>query len=382
MRGLMRGFWAAVAVMGLALAGTARAQDALSPVDIPFYGAVAEQTVGDARTGEDVAWSANGRSGTIQFSAADGPCKTFFIAETAPERRPPAIGTVCPRTGATGRYEASNIRAAASAGPRGEPPRTFGSANPPSAPPSPADPSVGAGGGTRSIGGATGATRSLGNRPVTDVRIRFVLLNRSQVRLDNAGGHAVVLMRSPQQAPNAQVRNRRLCEAIQRQIETRTYAQAEIGLEALGNGRYAEIRPLFWLLKDTSGGPGCDQRVRDYDFVRAAAIMDKAGLRNAGEGPFIVVSRDDQTAGATIDMTMLTNAQIDPMVQYFRERFGQKADVWSPAVNTVSFRRQSLSEVFRDQFTDGLVRSISTFTAPRNLGACVGDPRDETPCAR
>ncbi len=376
----MRGFWAAVAVMGLALSGTARAQDALSPVDIPFYGAVAEQTVGDARTGEAVSWSANGRSGTIQFSAADGPCKTFFIAETAPERRPPAIGTVCPRADAPGRHVASSIRAAASGGPRGEPRPSIARDVPPPAPPPPPPP--GASGGTRSIGGAGGATRSLGTGAVTDVRIRFVLLNRSQVRLDNAGGHAVVLMRSPQQAPNAQVRNRRLCEAIQRQIETRTYAQAEIGLEALGNGRYAAIRPLFWLLRDAGGGASCDQRVRNYDFVRAAAIMDKVGLRTAGEGPFIVVSRDDQTAGATIDMTMLTNAQIDPMVQYFRERFGQKADIWSPAVNTVSFRRQSLSEVFRDQFTDGLVRSISTFAAPRSLGACIGDARDATPCAR
>ena len=106
----------------------------------------------------------------------------------------------------------------------------------------------------------------------------------------------------------------------------------------------------------------------------AAALLDGA--------PGLVVSRDDQRQAAIIEMTGLTTAQIPNMVVYFRDRFSQQRNIWSPTVNTPAARQRGLLVVFGNSFSQNLVTAITLFSASsaRVASGCIGDARDTRSC--
>lgn len=401
----MRKAFVALAAFGLALAGAAAAQgpdgsggtQSLPSSDAGFYGAVARARAPGAALDTDVSWVSQGRSGTVRFSATDGGCRDFFLRERDPTPRPPVIGRVCPLQGAaksdTPIYLPSNVRYAAAAGPGGEPrpsvgnggmiggsvggevspPRqrtgaTRGIGAPSPQPPPPLPPSPGSGTSTRSA--------------TIPVAGRIVPLTRLQDRLDRAGGHAVILFRKDLGA-GVDARNRALCDSMLLNFQETTFDNTVIGVEKEADGTYVAIRPIFWPTNPSvAAGTGtrCQQKLRQFDYGRAAAILDK--IDRTGAGPFLVVSRDDQRQAAIIEMTGLTTAQIPGMVEYFRTRFSQQNDIWSPAVNTPQARRDGLVVVFRNGFTQNLVQAITLFSASsaRIASGCLNDAKDSRSC--
>lgn len=212
------------------------------------------------------------------------------------------------------------------------------------------------------------------------VAARIVNLTRLQDRIDRAGGHAVVLFRN---VPAAAARNRATCQALLLNFEETTYDATVIGVEKQPDGSIVAIRPIFW--PTATGGPPvtgdrCAQRLGRYDYGRAAAILDK--IERPGAGPFLVVSRDDQRQAAIIEMTGLTTAQIPNMVVYFRDRFSQQQNIWSPNVNTPAARQRGLLVVFGNSFSQNLVSAITLFSASsaRVASGCIGDARDTRAC--
>lgn len=205
-------------------------------------------------------------------------------------------------------------------------------------------------------------------------------LTRLQERIDRTGGHAVVLFTD---TAAAQARNRAACTSLLLNFENSTYDITRIGVEKDASGTVVAIRPLFWPY-NPSVAPGtgdrCTQRLRQFDYARARAILDKYQLRDAG--PYIVVSRDDQRQAAVINMSGLTPAQVDPMIVYFRDSFSQQRDIWSPQVNTPSARETGLIAAYKQNFTRSLLSAISLFTASSATVAsgCIGDARDQRPC--
>ena len=411
----MRRAMASVAVLGLALMGApyAQGQDrsgasaTLATTDMGFYGAIARQRAAGAPDDTDIAWSSAGRTGTIRFSSSSAGCKDFFLRELTPERRTPVVGRVCPVQGAaqstTPVYTTSNVRYAAAAGPGGEPrtgtgegpgaggvvltppPRrehpgaTRGIGARPPAPPPPMPPAVvappPAPAPPDGYGGSSG-----GIAREIPVAGRLVNLTRLQDRIDRAGGHAVVLFRN---LPATQARNRAACQALLLNFQETTYANTVVGVEKEADGTVVAIRPIFWPTNPSvAAGTGdrCAQKMRQYDYGRAAAILDK--LDRPSAGPFLVVSRDDQRQAAIIEMTGLTTAQIPNMVVYFRDRFSQQRDIWSPSVNTPAARRPGLVLAFGQSFTQNLVSAISLFSASsaRVASGCIGDTRDTRSC--
>jgi hypothetical protein len=205
----------------------------------------------------------------------------------------------------------------------------------------------------------SGATEPQSSAPVgLNTWARIVLLNRLEPRL---GDHAVVAL-----TDRAAPKNEALCAAMLANFEFATYG---------GDGTSSPPRPIYWLHNPTlaSGtGERCAQLLQQYDYPRAATVLDKMSLR--GTGPYLLVSRSDQRSATVMDMSSLRAAQIPEMVRYFRERFTQKQDVWGPST--------SPPQGFSTSFSSSFARALSLLTASNaaSRNECLGDLRDTSSC--
>lgn len=380
---------AACAFAGVGLASTAQAQTGatLSAADRAFYGSIAGASAANAIADTDQSWSSAGRGGIVRYTAPDvARCRNFFLRQFNPEVRPAVIGKVCPLGQS---YVASDLRLAATAGPGGEIGGTRGIVvTPPSRRPEPPPPPAATQNPTTDPRPVASSDRSLtaGTRSPAQVVVKPVLvqLGRTSTRLNQNGGHAVVLL---QNLAATRARNLQLCESLLRHFDDAPLSDVEVGLRKEPDGTISALRPIYWPVNERVRAPGsaCSQRLIRYDYDRARTIRDK--LRITGAGPYLVVTRSDERQAAVIDLTGMSAAQIEQATRYFSVSFSQRGEVWNPQRFTPQERERSLIAVFGADFPRVVLAAIRvTSAAATGAGAaasgqsCLGDLSDTSRC--
>ena len=214
----------------------------------------------------------------------------------------------------------------------------------------------------------TGATTPVANPVVVDIV-------RTQPRAPANGGSAVVLFTD---APDLADRNTVTCLNIWDAMDSATVSEIQVGLRKGEDGTVEALRPLYWMdvAAMAPGEHGCDERMAKYDYARAQTIRAKYGLANPG--PYLLVTRADEAAAATIDMTGMGDREIADMVRYFRDGFAYQNDIWDPA--RVARQPAAMATLFGARFQDSLVAALGFIAAPAARAGCrLGDLAD-APC--
>lgn len=427
----MRKFLLATALVTAALSGAsllsrpAQAQTqtaALSQADRDFYFAVLRAHALNAPNGVATPWSREGRSGTVTFtsvpaSRASDDCFTYFLRETAPLAKTPISGSLCTRsdrmTGFPGGnpevaergtiYELERMQPAPAAGPGGEPTGGSGGSRGivlpaperPSPPPAPQPPPVVS---TPSPSAAKERPRSVqpsaprpgvvrrgttaGATPQVNIKPVLVQIGKRTARANQNGGHAVVLLASTAQVS---ARNLALCEALLRNFDDAPLADILVGVRREADGTISALRAIYWPVDDTRAvtGDSCAQRLRRYDYTRAATIRDKHRL--TGPGPYLLVSRNDEQQAAAINLAGMAPADIDKATLYFRDAFSQKGNIWNPQGFNRQREEQTLIARWGAGFSRALVSAVEFYSGgPANAAAparaCIGDLTDTRRC--
>lgn len=390
-----------------AVAPVAQAQGggAIAPADRDFYFTILRERVLNAAENQAIAWNRNGRSGTVKFSAAPSPragddCFDYFLRELAPVAKPPVSGTVCTRDGrATGSpggnpeitergttFELQRMGPAAAAGPggdRGGNHRGVVLPQQPTPPPAPVTEDR-----PRSVQAPSqrpGVVRrgaTAGARPDVTIKPVLVQIGRRTPRANQNGGHAVVLLTNTAQVG---ARNLALCEALLRNFDDAPLADVLVGVRREPDGTVRALRAIYWPVDDTRDptGDSCAQRLRRYDFTRAATIRDKHRL--TGPGPYLLVSRNDEQQAAAINLTGMAPADIEKATVYFRDAFSQKGNIWNPQNYNSRNEEQSLVARWGAGFSRALVSAVEFYGGgPANAAAparaCIGDLTDTQRC--
>jgi len=385
---------AALAGIGFSVSAHAQSPAALTMQDRTFFGAVASASAGTAPNDADQSWSSDGRGGVVRYEAPDAArCRNFFLRQLNPEVRPAVIGKVCPLGG--GEYAASDIRLAATAS-GGETGGTRGVVVRPVQPDPRSDPTrppaiIDRPGATddrpvnRGVAAPAGPVRGIAKTaPRVVVKPVLVQIGRTSARMNQNGGHAVVLL---QNAAALRTRNLQLCESLLRNFDDAPLSDVEVGLRREADGTVSALRPIYWPVNERLQvrGSACSQRLLRYDFDRAQVIRDKLNL--TGAGPYPVVTRSDERQAAIIDLTGMNATQIEQATRYFSVGLSQRGEVWNPQQFTPREQERSLVAVFGRDFPRVVLAAIRvTSAAGTTAGAaasgvgCLGDMTDTRRC--
>ena len=369
---------------------------ALSAPDRTLYASVAEARAEGAAVDADVSWSQQGRGGIVRYAAPDvSRCRSFFLRQFNPDVRPAVIGKVCPL--GAGVYAASDIRLAAAAGPVGEsgtrgvtlppsrpqpppapPPPAPASPEPQPPPPPPSGRTDTRPISTRSVSNVTPGVAKGGQQ--INVKPVLVQIDRATSRFSQNGGHAVVLL---QDTATTRARNLQLCTALLNNFDDAPLSDVRIGLVRNPNGTVSALRPIYWPVDERVQvtGSSCSQRLLRYNYARARTIRDKLSI--TGQGPYLVVVRNDERQAAIINLTGLSAVQIEQATRYFSVSFSQRNNVWDPQQFTPREQERSLIAVFGNDFPRVVLAAIRvTSAAATGAGAaatgnaCLGNLSD------
>lgn len=200
-------------------------------------------------------------------------------------------------------------------------------------------------------------------------------IDRTMARTPANGGSAVVLF-----TPGPADRNLVTCVNIWGMLDSATASEIQIGLRKAEDGTVEALRPLYWLTTavDPSPEPQCETLMASYDYARAETVRRKQGL--SGEGPHLVVSRDDERTAAVIDLTGRSDREIADLVRYFRDGFAYRNDIWDPALAAPDQRRSALSGFFGARFRETFVTSVSLVLNPAARAGCALGDLADAPC--
>lgn len=406
--------FAAAAATPVFFAPESRAQGMITVAqpERDFYFAVLRAQVLNAPNESTVRWARDGRSGTVRFSEiaplrTGDDCFQYFLREIAPVEKAPVEGRLCTRdgraTGYTGgnpevtergsTYELIGMRPAAAAGPRSEPsPSNQGTRGivvspPPTAGPTP-PPAPVTEERPRSVQAPPprpGVVRrgvNVGVRAEVNIKPVLVQIGKRTARANQNGGHAVVLLTNAQQVS---ARNLALCEALLSNFDDAPLSDILVGVRREPDGTISALRAIYWPVDDTRAvtGDSCTQRLRRYDFTRAATIRDKHRL--TGPGPYLLVSRNDEQQAAAINLAGMSPADIEKATLYFRDAFSQKGNIWNPQGYNRQREEQTLVARWGAGFSRALVSAVEFYSggpasAATPARACIGDLTDTRSC--
>lgn len=243
---------------------------------------------------------------------------------------------------------------------------TGGMGAPPPAPPPPvvvAPPPPAANGGD-------GATRGLG-APQLDVRPVLVDINRDQDRQAANGGSAVVVLSNA-----TDPRSMWLCALLAQKFSRATFQTVQVGVRRDATGKTEAVRPLYWMTARASADNTCRARVAAYDFSRARVLKDRFGLN--GAGPYLLVASATGDRVSHIDLSGRSYAEMDALVDVFRDAFAYENGIWDPVAQT-SLRQGVATKLASRGFTNALMRSVAIAIAPSAGAGCrLNDLRDRT----
>lgn len=182
------------------------------------------------------------------------------------------------------------------------------------------------------------------------------------------GGSGIVLLADPASALGA-ARNHALCRALFQSAAAVTPAQEGLVL-----------RPIYWPARSfsiaTEGVDRCAARLEAYDWTRAQRIKRKLGL--TGEGPYLVVERNDASAtervAAFIDLSRTRAEDAPDVARYFRDSVLQASDVWDARRYAPDAARANIAQFFGRDVSYG--RPPRMISAARQVGCPLADVTD------
>lgn len=178
---------------------------------------------------------------------------------------------------------------------------------------------------------------------------------------------------------SAALRNQLLCAELWSALSAVDVQELKVGVRQGSAGQLQVYRPVYWPYK--AGSPrneDCSERLQNYDYTRARTVLTKLSL--SGAGPFLLVSREDETVSSILTISANNLPQIVQAVRFFRDGFAFRENVLDMRPRALTTEYFHTNDELGARFRRRLLASLSFVANPAARAGCrLGDLKD-APC--